>query len=100
MGKKIKVKKIKAVNRVAQVYSGKPGCACGCRGKYYPNNEKSKPTKKEQVMIKRVHKLMEKGAKQGKVYSWRGVSSELVVLDTSPSRTYTLYYKKTKKRKK
>ena len=24
-------------NQVAQVYSGKPGCACGCKGNYSEN---------------------------------------------------------------
>jgi hypothetical protein len=27
------------IKQVQEVYSGKPGCACGCRGKYYTDGK-------------------------------------------------------------
>jgi len=39
------------VSDVRRVYSGRPGCGCGCRGKYYdaPHN-----------MVKRVYRILRK----------------------------------------
>ena len=40
--------------QVARVYSGRPGCGCGCRGKYYPETEGATPTTHERAMMTRV----------------------------------------------
>jgi hypothetical protein len=81
-GDQISIKELKPITEVAQVYSGRPGCACGCQGKYYDAGHK---------MIKRVYNLFEKNLDG--VYSWETSKDKFVVLDMSPNRTYTIHYK-------
>jgi hypothetical protein len=106
---RIVVKKLKPISAVAQVYSGRPGCACGCLGKYYPVNEeetrnKGYWTKEDEVnkkdnfaknkkMLTKVYRLFEQNLASGKIYSWAGSLDKFVVFNKSEDRTYTIYYK-------
>ena len=51
MSDKVKITSLKPISEVVRVYSGRPGCACGCRGKYYPSSKNDVLTKKEESMI-------------------------------------------------
>jgi hypothetical protein len=90
MAKKISINSLKPISEVVRVYSGKPGCACGCRGKYYPKKRDAQPTAKDCMMITRVYRLFEENLNH--VTSWEGSEDELIVLDISDNRTYTIYY--------
>jgi hypothetical protein len=57
------------ISKVASAYSGKPGCMCGCRGKYYYTTEHAKDAGKQRgyevedneindSMVKKVTKIL------------------------------------------
>lgn len=93
MSDQIVIKNIKPISMVKRVYSGKPGCACGCRGKYYPDDENAKLTSKDLKMIRRVYKIFKNNLSANKVYSWIDSKDNFIVLDLGENRTYTIYYK-------
>jgi hypothetical protein len=78
---KIPIKELKPIEEVTQVYSGRPGCACGCRGKYFDKGSK---------MVKRVYNLFTRNLPN--VYSWETSKDKFVALDVGQNRTYTMYY--------
>ena len=91
MSKKIvNIKSLRPISDIKRVYSGRPGCACGCRGTYYPSKE-SKPTKKDLSMFKRIQKIFQENLPN--VYTWEDYKDQFIALDTSETRTYTIYYK-------
>ena len=108
MSEQIVVKELAPLSQVKQVYSGLPGCACGCRGTYFPRDKKVALSKgywtdadevnkedgwkKSNRMIKRVYNLFLKHLAEGKVYSWKGSVNKFVCLDLHENRTYTIYY--------
>jgi hypothetical protein len=60
------------IDQVARVYSGRPGCGCGCRGKYYPSIEGAEPTSHERAMMTRILRQVQAnptGATDGIIYS-------------------------------
>lgn len=71
------------IEEVEKVYSGKPGCACGCRGKYWESGP----------MVKRIVKMFNEfpaGATQDLKGNWAELTN-----DASPSqRVYVIYFKK------
>lgn len=84
-------------DKILSVYSGKPGCMCGCRGKHYYN-----PTHREEAskkrgyavedgeisprMIKRVLGILQKTSSQVE-YGARWISSDV------GGRRYVIYFK-------
>lgn len=63
---------------IARVYSGRPGCRCGCRGVYYATN----------LMIKKVSRIFER--------EWEEGNPSLVLAPTYADvvigkRVYTVY---------
>lgn len=92
MSDEIIINKIKPLLEVKRVYSGKPGCACGCRGKYYPDSENKLTSNSDMKMIKKVYRLFQSYVNQGKVYSWEDTQDKFVKLDIGENRTYTLHY--------
>ena len=101
MSDKVIINKLLPISAVTRVYSGRPGCACGCRGKYYASDIKyatsylSPEEKKKEVnmkMVRRVYKLFSSHLTDGKVYSWAGSENDFVALDIGENRTYTLYF--------
>jgi hypothetical protein len=76
-------------DEVEDVYSGRPGCACGCRGKY------SKDPKS--ALWRSVLKRANEAITGGYAELWDGTTHDMIVFDRSPTRTYTVYLKKAKK---
>ena len=93
---------LKDKNCILRVYSGKPGCACGCNGKYYSKTMEIEVLKgyttaddKTNVerfpkMLNKVYKLFEKN--RDKIYTYIGYEENYICLDLNENRTYTLYY--------
>lgn len=95
------------LEQIKEVYSGKPGCACGCRGKYYPCTEEMAKEKgyiteqdrldkkdgfrKNKKMIKRVYAIFLKYLNLNKVYVYPGWNNKIFALDIHEDRTYTIY---------
>ena len=92
MSEIIKIISLKPFNEVMQVYSGHPGCACGCQGKYYPNSESDNPTLKDKRMMMRVYKLFKNN--MSNVYSYKDREDQFIVLNKGANRTYTIYWRK------
>lgn len=85
-------KQLKPLSEVMQVYSGKPGCACGCNGKYYPEHPENgdKPTAADLKMFKKVYKLFEQNLHSIETSE----EGDFCWLDVSDNRTYTIYWNK------
>lgn len=95
---KIIIDELQPIENVKFVYAGRPGCACGCNGTYYPDmnyttNKRNPITPRDSRMIKRVYKLFQKFLREDKVFSWIGYVNNFVCLNVSPNRTYTMYFK-------
>lgn len=89
----IKVETLKPISEIKRVYSGRPGCACGCRGTYYPSNSGDTPSKKDLRMFKRVQTMFQKNLSNA--YTWEETKDQFIALDaldTPATRTYTIYY--------
>jgi hypothetical protein len=65
---------------VVRVYSGRPGCACGCRGKYF----------EDQRNITRIVKIFNQNFE--KITWFDGCN--FCQLDISENRTYAIYFAK------
>jgi len=110
MSEQIVIKELRPIEQIDQVYSGKPGCACGCRGTYYPANEqvarqkgywtdddkanKVDGWKRTNRMIKKVYNLFLKNLETGKIYSWEAAQKDFVCFTPHGDRTYTIYFEK------
>lgn len=71
---------------IARVYSGRPGCGCGCRGKYYDDARN----------IKRVLTAMRKNISGARLTYDRGegtVGDPVAAVETD-TRYYWAYFKK------
>jgi len=79
MSDKIKVM-LKPIEKVVQVYSGRPGCMCGCQGTY----------REDKKAIKRIYNIM---AKSPDIYSYNNSIDHFACLNYSPNRIYVIYYK-------
>lgn len=92
MSDKIKIIVLRPFSEIIRVYSGRPGCRCGCQGNYWPNDGiNGIHTNKDKSMFKRVQKIFEENLSE--VYSWENSKNKFVCLDlTSTRRTYTIYY--------
>lgn len=80
MSSKINVT-LKPIEKVVQVYSGRPGCMCGCQGTYWEDKK----------AIKRIYNVMAKNSNN--VYSYNDAIDHFACLDYSPNRSYVVYYK-------
>ena len=78
------------VTKVGEVYSGRPGCACGCRGKYYhsstPHEGYVEGDATDDKMVARVVKLFNANLE----LVW-DVGGGIFQFDLSEKRTYTVY---------
>jgi hypothetical protein len=90
MSEQINITSLQPITKVVKVYSGHPGCACGCQGTYWPEQD-NETTVKDLQQIKRIYKIFESNI--DKVYSYKEFENEYVCLDISENRTYTIYYK-------
>jgi hypothetical protein len=88
MNTKRKVASLKPIEKVVRVYSGRPGCACGCRGKYWPKSDGAVPNPMAKRQIKRIYDLLQ--ANITEVYTYTGCH---FVTYEIPGRVYTMYYK-------
>lgn len=90
------------VDQVTNVYSGKPGCACGCRGKYsYNTRFRNLPiinrgyaftdSDFNDRMVKRVVNLVKAADVDDLVFDDDG---DWVAFNLSDNRTYTVYVAK------
>lgn len=89
------------VSKVTSVYSGRKGCACGCRGKYtyaskYRDERPSYVTGDEwindqtiRMMTKKIENLIRTGAVM-KVFNY----DDFFAVDLFHDRTYTIYFAK------
>jgi hypothetical protein len=101
MSDKIILNEIQPIEYVKQAYSGKPGCACGCRGKYYFANVKDvedwrldyKDQKKNSLGIRRIYRLFQENLHTGRVYTYKEYENDYAILNLHEGRTYTLHYK-------
>lgn len=92
--KTLKLNKIK-VDKVMQVYSGRPGCMCGCRGNYRVASKYVAEANKNcgydisdcvnDVQVRRVVKIIEANAAAAEVYP------ECVCVEVN-GRVYAAYF--------
>lgn len=85
---KIPVTALRNVSEIKRVYSGRPGCACGCRGTYWPSSDQI--SNKDRSMFKRVNGIFQ--ANLASAYTYEEYKDQFVALDVSVNRTYTIYY--------
>lgn len=75
------------VNKVSKVYSGRPGCACGCRGNYFSSSKfPSEGKVVNDKMVARVVKLFNDNLDKVEDYG-----DGIFVYNPSENRTYTVY---------
>lgn len=88
-------------DQVLSVYSGKPGCACGCRGKYSYNSKHVAAASKDRGytvtpdevndrMVTKVLKLVQQHADDSRVWA---ANDDIFAFDLHDQRTYTVYVK-------
>ena len=88
------------LNHVSAVYSGRKGCACGCKGKYayatkHPEQRPSYYTGDEgfndrtvKMLVGKVERLLAEGAVESVMVDADG---EWFAVDMPNDRTYTVY---------
>lgn len=88
------------LSKVTKVYSGRKGCACGCRGKYsyasafkcdrpsYYTGDDGVSDRTVKTMVNKVDKLLRDGSDVQRVH----VDDDYVAVDLDHDRTYTLYF--------
>jgi hypothetical protein len=81
---------LKPLEKVKRVYSGQPGCACGCRGTYWPLKTDGAASDSDKKQIRRIYNLFKKNS--AKIYTYRDCRNRFVCYDASDRRTYTMYY--------
>jgi hypothetical protein len=69
-------------NQVKQVYSGKPGCACGCKGNYSENPKTIK------TIVNRMREALKNGTATEVMFG--GVITGFLSVETA-TRSYTAY---------
>jgi hypothetical protein len=65
---------------IVRAYSGKPGCMCGCRGKYYEPGERG--------LTHVLHKIQAAVREQPAEIQ---IDSDLIYVQVNESRCYALY---------
>jgi hypothetical protein len=88
---------------VTAVYSGRKGCACGCRGKYTYRTPEARPSymtgdegvspKGVAAMVKKVEAMV---ADPNSEVERVEVYDDFVAVDMNHDRTYTVYFKEAK----
>lgn len=81
---------IKPISEVKRVYSGKPGCMCGCNGNYWPEDRNAEPSEKDKKTFNRIYKIFQKNPDL--VFTYPNSKDEFVFCDFSDSRIYVMYY--------
>lgn len=89
------------LNHVASVYSGRKGCACGCRGRHsyasqfrlhrpsYLSGDDGINDRSVRIITNRVTELLEdRNAPISRVM----VSDDWIAVDLTHDRTYTIYF--------
>lgn len=89
MDEKIPVNELKPIEKVSRVYSGKPGCMCGCRGKYWPKTQNDTHTANDKKMIKKIYKLFTENMANLITYNTTGCN--FVSYDL-PTKKYVIYF--------
>ena len=70
-------------SKIKRVYSGKPGCACGCRGSYSESKASiTKTLKRYEEAEEQAIKTIEASGDDGEILFWDSADGE---------RTYTIY---------
>jgi len=72
---------------IETIYSGKTGCACGCKGKYH------KDSKKFSRIIKNIHKFIEEEDVAIKVQAVSNHESIIEILNEDIDKVYRIYTK-------
>lgn len=90
------------ISKISSVYSGRKGCACGCRGKYayasqfkcdrpsYLEGDEDVSDRSVKTIVNRVQKLLEDGAEVARVH----LDADWIAVDLYHDRTYTIYFAK------
>jgi len=91
------------LSKVFKVYSGKPGCMCGCRGNYrvasahqeFSNKERGYDYDEKEISdrsVKRIVNLLEQAFEQGEQVEYEDHSDKVgcFFLET-PARVYVAY---------
>jgi hypothetical protein len=87
------------VNRVTSVYSGRKGCACGCRGNYTYSCREAQPSyyKEDESNPKTVKMMARKVARMvadpNSNVQRVMVDDEWFAVDMDNDRTYTVYFR-------
>ena len=81
MSDKIQITSLKPITEIKKVYSGHPGCACGCQGTYWEDARN----------IKRINNIFLRNLNS--VYSWESHKNQFVCFDQDENRHFTIHYK-------
>jgi len=85
----MKITKVKA-DKVVRIYSGRPGCMCGCQGTYYEDR------KAIARIVANMNKFVANGNAEFEVDEINGKVSNYVFAenreDGGPQRTYVAYF--------
>lgn len=96
------VKSLPPLQEIAQVYSGRPGCMCGCLGKYWVSNIKyatsyfSEEEKRRQVsmrMIRKIYKIFQEKLQLGEVTAYKSHLGGIYSTELHADRVYVMYTK-------
>lgn len=74
---------------VVKAYSGKPGCACGCRGKYYGKDRQSQINRITKVVNFVLTEL--NGAEKNDTYQTWKIDGHFVAVSDG-NRDYCVYF--------
>ena len=77
------------LSRVTRVYSGRPGCMCGCRGKYYDARGAAHPPTLR--MMKKVVDILNNNIENVNVDDDGNTLIYSLVVGPSRNRTYVAY---------
>lgn len=87
------------VEEVTSVYSGRKGCACGCRGKYTYRDAAHRPSymtgtdgidpKSMERMTRKIENIIHSGEGVCRIL----IDDEFIGIDMNHDRSYTLYFK-------
>ncbi len=72
---------LKPISEVERVYSGKPGCMCGCNGNYFEDPKN----------IKRIYNILAKNLEK----CYISPTTSYAAINLSPTRKYVVYFKGT-----
>lgn len=103
----VKRKQMPKQEEIMELYSGKPGCMCGCRGDYWSRSpeyqvdymrgtlEGNKGIKMFPTMLKKVYRKLKDESKKGNVKTYRDDGKDIIFYeDPDNKRSYVLYTKK------